>query len=344
MGVLLEKIISVQVLAEAWAWLGKRRGNRGHNDDYWHLLFHKQVLEKQIIDDLVQGTYRFSPCKAVNGVGVWCAQDALVLKALTLVLTQVLTPQLSQHCYHLTGNGGAKGCVRVIEQAVADYKFVCRRDVNSYYATIDHTILMKQLADLIDDNKVLTLIENMLARLDDVAGELLTVDVGITKGNPLSPLLGAVYLTGMDKLLSDYCDAHQLKYHRFMDDWLVLCKTRYQLRDVVRLMNRELENVKMTKHPFKTYIGRIKEEGFDFLGYRIANKATNGLAVAWKTWVNHRAKLKQLYEQNASRECIAGDVKRWVTWVRSGVEIELKKALAGLVDWGETDCLNGEWV
>jgi RNA-directed DNA polymerase len=29
-------------------------------------------------------------------------------------------------------------------------------------------------------------------------------------------------------------------------------------------MNQILEEVKQTKHPYKTFIGRIKETGFDF--------------------------------------------------------------------------------
>jgi RNA-directed DNA polymerase len=44
---------------------------------------------------------------------------------------------------------------------------------------------------------------------------------------------------------------------------------RNQLRTAVRKMNRVLDTLKMTKHPFKTYIGRLRTTGFDFLGYRI---------------------------------------------------------------------------
>ncbi len=82
-----------------------------------------------------------------------------------------------------------------------------------------------------------------------------------------------------------------------MDDWIILCKTRYQLRAVVKLMNISLQAVKQTKHPYKTYIGRCKDAGFDFVGYRITPNPKNTLTLAWKTWVNHFNKLKQLYER-----------------------------------------------
>ncbi len=257
---------------------------------------------------------------------------------MTLVLSENLAPHLSQDCYHLADRGGTKACVMKIKQQVKDYRFVCRSDVNSYYATIDHKILLTQLAELISDTSVTALITNMLSRLDNVNGELYSAVIGISQGNPLSPLLGAIYLQAMDQALGDYCAKRGLRYYRYMDDWLILTKTRHQLRQVVRLMNQCLAAVKQTKHPFKTYIGRIKEDGFDFLGYRIIpsgeqySRDENTLDLAWKTWANHFDKLQQLYEQGASQESIAGYVKRWLVWVRSGVKINLKTVIATGLD------------
>ncbi len=120
---------------------------------------------------------------AAGWIGRWNARDVLVLKAMSLVLGEHLQGKISTQCYHSTGHGGAKACVQAVIDQVEQYHYVCRSDVNSYYASIDHDILRKQLADLIDDTSVLILIGRMLARLDDVDAELLTVEKGITKGN-----------------------------------------------------------------------------------------------------------------------------------------------------------------
>lgn len=56
-------------------------------------------------------------------------------------------------------------------------------------------------------------------------------------------------------------------------------------------MNQILNAVKMTKHPFKTHIGRLRNTGFGFLGYRLGNRLINALTIAWMTWANHRDKL-----------------------------------------------------
>jgi len=344
---LLTIIASNNIIDQAYAWLCHRRRNRQANDDVWHLRFHWPQVKQEIKSALLNGTYRFSPCRAVStsagSVGVWCAQDALVLKAISLVLTEQLSPKLSPHCYHLTGKG-LKACIREVKKDASAHHYVCRSDVNSYYATINHEVLVTQLRDLIPDAALLELIEQLLARLDDVGGNLYTVSTGINKGSPLSPLLGAIYLLQMDKVLGEYCAKHDLRYYqrprradKKMDDWLILCNTRNQLRTAVRLMNRQLDLVKQTKHPFKTYIGKIKENGFDFLGYRVG-KCKEQLGLAWKTWANHLTKLQQLYEHGASQESIAGYVKRWLVWVKSGVKINLNNVIAsGLEsDLGQT--------
>ncbi|NEN89076.1 MAG: hypothetical protein F6K48_09245 [Okeania sp. SIO3H1] len=41
----------------------------------------------------------------------WSSLDALVLNAMTIVLTEHLKPVLSPQCFHLAGNGGLKGAI-----------------------------------------------------------------------------------------------------------------------------------------------------------------------------------------------------------------------------------------
>ena len=122
---LIERIVAPDTLHAAWKWLASRRKDSHHNNDYW-LCHHRQELEPRIIEQVRNGTYVFSPCRSYKGCSVWSAQDALVLKAMALVLTEYLCPKLSKYCYHLMGNGGAKGCVRAVKQEVDQYRFVCR--------------------------------------------------------------------------------------------------------------------------------------------------------------------------------------------------------------------------
>ena len=51
--------------------------------------------------------------------------------------------------------------------------------------------------------------------------------------------------------------------------------------------------LRLEKHPYKTFIGRI-EKGFDFLGYRLGR---DGLKVAKATIQKFGERISRLYEQ-----------------------------------------------
>ncbi|MCX4029628.1 reverse transcriptase/maturase family protein [Spartinivicinus marinus] len=322
---LIHQLASDEIIDEAFEWLCKSRKNSHYNNSVWHCRFHWQAIKPIIQKQLIAGDYRFSPCKACkidgHSIGVWNAQDALVQKAMTLVLTKRLKPSISPCCFHLKGHGGAKAAVMKVALHCSRYTHVMKSDVKSYYASIDHAILIEQLRRVMNDEVVLDLITQFLNHLDDVNAELFFVEKGITKGSSLSPLLGALFLTELDNQLTSHAKKHNLVYVRFMDDWVLLTKTKRQLRTGVKLMNQVLSVLKMEKAPDKTFIGRITK-GFNWLGYRLGPSAGLGVLLAEKTLTNHRDKQLRLYEQAASVEAVKMYIKRWWQWVRSGVKLD----------------------
>ena len=61
-----------------------------------------------------------------------------------------------------------------------------------------------------------------------------------------------------------------------MDDWIVLSPNRWKLKKAIQIVNQTLNELKVEKHPDKTFIGRIGK-GFDFLEYSFEPK---GLSIA----------------------------------------------------------------
>ena len=84
------------------------------------------------------------------------------------------------------------------------------------------------------------------------------------------------------------------------------------------IINQTLNELKVEKHPDKTFIGRIAK-GFDFLGYSFEPK---GLSVAPKTLANFLERKTQLYEQGATVRRIGFYVRCWWIWVRAGIAHE----------------------
>ncbi|WP_353769973.1 reverse transcriptase domain-containing protein [Okeania sp. SIO1F9] len=164
---------------------------------------------------------------------------------------------------------------------------------------------------------MLDLVGQYLRRFVSDGGIYVDIERGISLGCPLSPLMGALYL----KPLDDRMAAMGCFYVRYMDDWVVLAPTRWALRRAIKATNQVMAELKVEKHPDKTFIGRVGR-GFDFLGYRFA---PGGLAVARVTVERFLERVSRLYEQNATASRIEEYARRWLIWVRSGVQrVELE--------------------
>ena len=146
-------------------------------------------------------------------------------------------------------------------------------------------------------------------------GEYRDIEGGISRGCPLSPILGALYLQALDEQFAE----QDVFYLRYMDDILILAPSRWTLRRAVCTLHRILNRLKVTTHPDKTFIGRI-ERGFDFLGYHFSRRP---LRLASNTVRRFAARLHRLYEQQKTAPegaVILGDyVTRWLRWTHAGL-------------------------
>jgi RNA-directed DNA polymerase len=153
-GSLTAALASDAVLDAASAWVCRRRRDWPADADIWSFRRNWRDEKERLKDALLSGRFRFGLLQRVTKADggeadLWSARDALVLKALTLVLARVLP--VSPRCTHINGNGGAKAAVRDVRAALATNRFVLRTDVKSYYASIDHLLLMDRLARWIRD-------------------------------------------------------------------------------------------------------------------------------------------------------------------------------------------------
>jgi RNA-directed DNA polymerase len=239
---ILAQLASDDVLDSA-----QRRRDYSANFDVWNFRRCWQREKKQIKAELLSANYRFSLLTRItlkDGEDTDLrSRDALVLKAMVLVLGLYLP--VSRRCTHIKGHGGAKYAVREVRDHLPDNRFVLRTDVKSYYASIDHLMLLDQLAVHIKDHRVLNLIAQYLRRTSERGGSFWDYDKGISLGCPLSPLIGGFFLNALDAAAAKL----RLFYVRFMDDILILAPTRWQLRGAVKVVNQALGALDLEKHP-----------------------------------------------------------------------------------------------
>ena len=118
----MREVAAGAVLETAFDWLCNRRVDYADSADVWNVRFRWAEIKVQLHRDLLGGQYRFSPLRRIQTddgecIELWNALDALVLKALSIVLNRRL--DLPRSCYHLPGKEGeakrgAKAAVRHI--------------------------------------------------------------------------------------------------------------------------------------------------------------------------------------------------------------------------------------
>jgi RNA-directed DNA polymerase len=281
----------------AYQWLCAQRKHYPPNADVWHFRIHWPQQQARLIKQLEAGEYVFSPMqqiKTANGktIHLWGAQDALVLKIMALQLQDCLS--LSPACTHVKGHGGLKHAVVQTQQqltstVIKDYHYVCKTDVKHFYETIDQGLLIDQLYAQVTNKALRRYCYQVICRTVEVGGNYRTITTGISRGCPISPLLGALYLKSLDDAFTNH--KSDWFYIRYMDDILILSQTRWQNRKAVKLLNAIFNKLKVTQHPDKTFIGKLSK-GFDFLGYHFSPK---GLSLANITIKKHVERYRQLY-------------------------------------------------
>ncbi|MCP4266981.1 MAG: hypothetical protein GY777_15655 [Candidatus Brocadiaceae bacterium] len=164
---LIQRVASDSVIDMAYDWLCKRRKDYSHNDEVWDIRFRWAEFKPHLQKRLLAGEYSISSQIVIKTpdrrMELWSAKDALVLKAMSIVLGDHLKPVFSRNCYHLKGHGGAKAAVRATAKYLKKGQHVMKSDVKSYYASIDHEILFNLLQVYVPDRLVQKLLWQYVA-------------------------------------------------------------------------------------------------------------------------------------------------------------------------------------
>lgn len=305
------RVTSSVVLGEAFEYIYASRKEDSHNSDIWQVRANWIRYKNQIQSDLLGGNYQLLPVDVyANDKGErysrWSSKDAIVLKAISIVIDREVL-QKTGRVHHLKGQSVSKGAVRNISKQVTGYRYVVKSDVADFYGSMNHEILLDECRKIIKDKRIIKIIRQYINRLEICMGQYEIITRGICRGYSLSPIMGAIILKSLNSEVgSEYC------YARYMDDWIVLAKTRWQVRKVVRLMHQVMARLQFKLAVVKTYVGKISK-GFEFLGCRIEGQVIIGLA---RKAIDN---LVKLYEQSACLGRIDDYMNKWCVWACSGI-------------------------
>jgi group II intron reverse transcriptase/maturase len=191
--------------------------------------------------------------------------DRIVGQALLLVLDPLFDGQLSPRSFAYRKGRSAHDAVATLSRDVGEgYRIVVDADIASFFDRLDHQVVMSRVRARVADGRVLDLIEAFLKAGIHEAGVVHVPVEGTPQGGVISPWIANLVLDDLDKVL----EAHQLRFVRYADDFVILCKTRQEAAQALALVREVLTELKLSLNEEKTSLTSTFQ-GFDFLGFQI---------------------------------------------------------------------------
>jgi group II intron reverse transcriptase/maturase len=189
----------------------------------------------QIIEAMRHERYRFAPARRLfipkkNGkmrpLGLPSWSDKLVGEVVRLLLEAYYEPQFSDRSHGFRKRRGCHTALREIQRTWTGTTWFIEADISDCFGSLDHSIMVRILAEKIHDNRFLRLIGNMLEAgyLED--WEYHDTLSGCPQGGVVSPILSNIYLDKLDKfveqeLIPEYTRGkvrvHNPQYRRLND-------------------------------------------------------------------------------------------------------------------------------
>jgi RNA-directed DNA polymerase len=272
-----------------------------------------------IRDELLAGTYQPQPNRVVEipkdkgkvrKLQIPCIRDRVVQGALKLILEAIFEADFCPNSYgYRPKRSPYQALAEVRRSLLRRMSTVIAVDLDRYFDTIRHDLLLQQIARRVQDPAVLHLVKQILK-----AGGT----IGVPQGGPFSPLAANIYLTEVDwafdaiRRQTAQGPYEAVNYHRFADDIVITVSGHHTKRGwAARALQRLREhlarlgvevNLEKTK-----VVDTVRGETFAFLGFefRRARKRTGDghfilLTPRKKARLAIKARLRELLRHSGS--------------------------------------------
>lgn len=273
----LEHIFTKPNLKESF---GEISSNSSGLDEVSYDEFKKEFSKN--IDELIlhvtSGTFAPEPLKKIEidkpnsnekrPIALSAIKDKLIQRVLYKALFEHFDKKFSDKSYAYRPNKSTlKAINRVTHFLNEKYRFVVKTDVDNFFETIDHDILLEILDFHIADKRIIRLISLFVQTGGFKNFNYAEHEEGVHQGDILSPLLSNIYLDAMDK----YLEKHSVAFVRYADDFVMLFQSEDEAKKRLEKLKKYLASLKLALEESKTYITHISD-GFTFLGVRFEGR------------------------------------------------------------------------
>jgi RNA-directed DNA polymerase len=271
--------ITEELMLKAFKTVKKNRGAAGI--DKVSITMYESNLKANLLSlmkEMKSGTYQPTPLRRVhipkgNGktrpLGIPTVKCRIAQEVIRRLINPIFESRFHENSYGFrNGRNCHQAVERLLEYAKQKHRYVVDVDIKGFFDNIPHNLIMESIAARISDGNILKLINKFLTSGVMEEGVFSATTKGTPQGGVISPLLSNIALNHLDWFLA----RQNLKFVRYADDFVILCKTKSEADRALELTRAYLNDMELEDSPEKTKI-RHFSEGFDFLGFTIKSRS-----------------------------------------------------------------------
>lgn len=326
-----------------------RRGKRDRAEVAWfacHLEPELLALQEELRSGRYQpGAYRQFTIydRKPRVISAAPFRDRVVHHAVMNVIEPPLDRRFIDDCYACRKGKGVHQAVDRYQAYANRYTYVLKLDVQRYFPSIDHGLLLSMLERRIKDRKVLRLLQALIHGSPEVAdapvyfpGDDLFTPLehrrGIPIGNLTSQFFANLYLDDFDHWLKEQRQAPA--YLRYVDDLLLLDDSKSRLWEQCAAIEARLGQLRLRLHgASKRHIQRSRH-WVDVLGYRVRpdrRRLRNDNGHRFRRHLQRMA--EQCRRGRLDAERMNAAVQSWIGHARHADTEGLRRAIFAGVEW-----------
>lgn len=263
----LHEIVEYKNMSLALYKVAKGKRNR---KDVQHFFLNIEASISQLQHDILNqespyGHYRsftiYDPKKRL--IHAACFEDRILHHALMNITGDVFEKAMVDNTYACRPKKGVHKAVKRVQEHLRAYSHYGKIDIDSYFANIDHQILLSVLMRKFKGREIKHLFNQILQSHQNSKIQ----NCGLPIGSLTSQYFANYYLDGLDRFLNN--DPRVRKSVRYMDDVIWWCDCRNDVKSVLKEVTGYLRLQRRLLVKPSTQIQK-SSQGVTYCGFRIS--------------------------------------------------------------------------